>query len=236
MEIYTMKIKSILLIFLTIAGCQIYGQVKKKYVSIDTLGRTVEYLDLLEMAFSKKYKIIKDESDPAVSLSKPVRTTPREYDSLIGLNSNSKFIYEPMHGKKFPSFNTRDLQGKRYNLSAMRGKVVVINFWFVECIPCRIEMPELNELYKQFAENDQVIFLSFAKSTEEKVNRFLSTRKFDYPIALLTPELLKLFNIEGYPVNAVIDKNGICSFASIGLKTGGVNMLNEAIVKALDEK
>ena len=43
--------------------------------------------------------------------------------------------------------NSMDADGKKYKLSDLKGKVVILNFWATWCGPCRMEIPDFNELY-----------------------------------------------------------------------------------------
>ena len=54
-------------------------------------------------------------------------------------------------------FAAVDMNGNSYSLGILKGKVVVINFWFVECKPCVIEMPELNEIVEKY-KSEEVVF------------------------------------------------------------------------------
>src|SRR5262249_20333011 len=49
-----------------------------------------------------------------------------------------------------PAFNVTSLDGQKLDLSALKGKVVVLNFWFIDCPPCQAEMPSLNTLVSEF--------------------------------------------------------------------------------------
>jgi len=50
---------------------------------------------------------------------------------------------------------------KTYSLSSLKGKIFVINFWFLECKPCVIEIPELNKIVEKH-KSEEVLFLAFA--------------------------------------------------------------------------
>jgi len=60
-------------------------------------------------------------------------------------------------GSDAPDFSAVDMNGNSYSLGILKGKVVVINFWFVECKPCVIEMPELNEIVEKY-KSEEVVF------------------------------------------------------------------------------
>lgn len=78
-------------------------------------------------------------------------------------------------------FTATDLEGTTFTLDELKGKVVVINFWFVACKPCVEEIPELNELVEKYEEKD-VVFLGFALDNEKRLNSFLEKTPFKYHI------------------------------------------------------
>jgi len=49
-------------------------------------------------------------------------------------------------GKPVTNFEFKDMNGNLYTLASLKGKVVVLNFWFSTCVPCIEEVPELNML------------------------------------------------------------------------------------------
>src|SRR5436190_22651200 len=58
-----------------------------------------------------------------------------------------------------PAFNMTSVDGEKFELAALRGKVVVLNFWFTGCEPCVAEFTKLNHLVDKF-ENKGVIFIA----------------------------------------------------------------------------
>src|ERR1019366_9444118 len=66
--------------------------------------------------------------------------------SLLGLclgatAPNPAFAVEPLLHKPAPNFVLRDLNHKKLDLHAFRGKVVLLNFWATWCAPCQLEIP-----------------------------------------------------------------------------------------------
>src|SRR6476660_784019 len=62
-------------------------------------------------------------------------------------------------GKKLELFTTKDLNGNPVDLVNARGKIIVLNFWFINCGAFRKEIPDLNKLVEQFKDNKDVLFI-----------------------------------------------------------------------------
>ncbi len=56
-----------------------------------------------------------------------------------------------------PDFKVKDLDGKDLSLEAVKGKVVLLNFWATWCGPCRAEIPSLIELQNRYKDRLQII-------------------------------------------------------------------------------
>ncbi len=127
-------------------------------------------------------------------------------------------------------FTLTDLEGKTWRLQALRGKVVLVNFWATWCPPCRKEMPDLETLYHEFKDQG---FLILAISDEDisKVQPFIAEHHTTYPI-LLDPgrKVNELFQVEGIPKSFVYDRDGKLVAESIDMRTRGqfLEMLGQA--------
>ena len=117
--------------------------------------------------------------------------------------ASSEFI-----GKKAPSFSMTDINGKTISSESLLGKVVVLNFWFVTCQPCIEEIPDLNEVYKKYKNNPDVVFASITFNEKEKVSKFLKKHPLDYPVISDARNICNEFSVNSYPTNMVIDKEG----------------------------
>jgi peroxiredoxin len=105
-------------------------------------------------------------------------------------------------------FTLTDLKGKKYTLSELRGKVVMVNFWATWCPPCRVEMPDLDAIYAHFAPEGLVV-LSISDEESVKVASFIEHTGYR-PAVLIDPEskVHKLFHIDGIPKTFVFDRSG----------------------------
>ena len=116
-------------------------------------------------------------------------------------------------------FTLIDLTGKSWTLSALKGKVVLVNFWATWCPPCRKEMPDLQALYERF--NDQgFVILSISDEEIDKVQPFITERHITYPV-MLDPgrKVNELFQVEGIPKSFIYDRDGKLVAQSIDMRT-----------------
>jgi len=132
-------------------------------------------------------------------------------------------------GSEAPDFTVADLSGKIYKLSDLKGKTVVLNFWFTTCAPCITEMPELNNLVDKYKNDDHIVFLSVTYNTAEAVKTFLTKTAFNYLVAPGQRPLIDQYGIVAYPTNLIIDKNGHVAFLLSGYSTGNVGKIDAAI-------
>lgn len=130
-------------------------------------------------------------------------------------------------------FTLKDLEGKTWTLSSLRGKVVLVNFWATWCPPCRKEMPDLDALSKRFAAQGLVV-LSISDEDAAKVVSYVLAQNLTYPI-LLDPgrKVNDAFHIEGIPQSFVFNRKGKLVAQSIDMRTQGqfLEMLAAADLK-----
>jgi cytochrome c biogenesis protein CcmG, thiol:disulfide interchange protein DsbE len=88
-------------------------------------------------------------------------------------------------GQAAPALVVQELDGQTFDLSAQRGKLVVINFWATWCPPCRQEMPALDAFYRKYhAQGLEMIGLS-ADRPHDRSDVIKVMQSFSYPAAML---------------------------------------------------
>lgn len=148
-------------------------------------------------------------------------------------------VLQGLVGCEAPDFNVTTITGEQLSLRQLKGKVIVINFWFESCAPCIAELPALNKLVDEY-QQQEVVFIAFGKDPEFRISKFLAERKFDYKMVSDKYDLVNDFCvIAGWPMNMVIDKNGIVQYIKPGgytderAKTAAYEMMKPTIDEAL---
>ena len=106
-------------------------------------------------------------------------------------------------------FTVTDLDGKTITSQALRGKVVLVNFWATWCPPCRAEIPDLIKLQEKYKDRLVVLGISEDEAPVDTVRAFVAEHKVNYFIAMTTPELSKVFRgVSALPTTFVLDMEG----------------------------
>lgn len=114
----------------------------------------------------------------------------------------------PQEGAAAPAFSVTTLDGKSITSETLKGKVVVLSFWFIGCPACMAMEPKLNAFKAKFADREDVVFLAMTPDPAANVKKYLSKERFDYLQAADAKSAMAGFVFGVYPKNIVIDRNG----------------------------
>jgi thiol-disulfide isomerase/thioredoxin len=115
-------------------------------------------------------------------------------------------------------FTLTDLDGKTISLADLRGKVVLVNFWATWCPPCRAEIPDLIKLQEKYRDKLVVLGISEDEVSPEEVKAFVTEQKMNYPVAMSTPEMSKIFKgVSALPTTFVVDPEGNMQMRHVGM-------------------
>ena len=151
----------------------------------------------------------------------------------LGFAQSNDFITTKPVNKEFAmDFHVRDMEGGDIKLSDLNGKVVVLNFWFIKCAPCVMEMPDLNEVVSKY-DPEEVVFVGITFDKRELVQQFLDSKDFDYVIAPDAYDTISRYGVQSFPTNMVIDQKGQIILKEIGYRTNMKEVLTSAINQLL---
>ena len=120
---------------------------------------------------------------------------------------------EPRVGYLAPDFTLQSIDGQTVQLSSLRGKSVVINYWVTWCVPCMTEMPALDSIFQDYQDQGMMILSVNGIEQDEltKVNETVNSMALTYPVLLDKGDLLKQkYWIGGFvPTTFFIDDQGV---------------------------
>ncbi len=119
-------------------------------------------------------------------------------------------------GEKTKLFSARDINGYKLSLKELRGKVVVLNFWFIGCPACMQEIPDLNEVAAKYKDNPNVVFIAIALDFKSDLKKFLVSKPFNYHIVEQGDYYARIYGISLYPTNVILDKQGNVALHWVG--------------------
>ena len=111
-----------------------------------------------------------------------------------------------------PDFTVYDREGNPHKLSDFFGKPIVLNFWASWCGPCKMEMPDFEEKYKELGENVQFLMINLTDGQRETVEvaaAFLDSQGYTFPVFFDTAiEAANTYAVYSIPTSYFIDKDG----------------------------
>lgn len=121
-------------------------------------------------------------------------------------------------GGTAPNIEIKMLDGPVVQLSELHGKIVLLNFFATWCVPCRNELPHVQQLWKEFGANDSFRLVVIGREeTKEPVAIFKEQHRFSFPMAI-DPDATAFhkFAKDGIPRTYLISRDGTILFQSIG--------------------
>ncbi|MCP9494679.1 MAG: redoxin family protein [Pyrinomonadaceae bacterium MAG19_C2-C3] len=107
-----------------------------------------------------------------------------------------------------PEAELKTLDGQTFNLQELRGQVVLLNFWASYCVPCRTEIPELNEMQRELGGRGfQVVGVNYYDDADG-VREFQKDVPQDYKQLLAGDDAIQKFDANALPTTYIIDRNG----------------------------
>jgi len=109
-----------------------------------------------------------------------------------------------------PDFTLKSLDGRDVHLSALHGKVVIVNFWATWCGACKVEIPELIDVYqRRHRDGLEIVGISMDDASNDVVARFAKSKNVSYTIVRGDAAVAKAYGgIRFMPQSFVVDRHG----------------------------
>jgi cytochrome c biogenesis protein CcmG/thiol:disulfide interchange protein DsbE len=117
-----------------------------------------------------------------------------------------------------PELSLRDADGALIELAALRGQVVVVNFWATWCGPCRVEMPWFVELHERYRDRGlTMIGVSLDDDGWTSVRPFAEAQAVTYPLAIGDDRVARAYGVGALPTTFIVDRFGRIAVTHEGL-------------------
>jgi peroxiredoxin len=171
-------------------------------------------------------------------MTSPARSAPLVLTVLLALLVPSAHAADDVcnvtRKKANLNFTVKDINGKDVRLSQYKGKVVLLNFWATWCKPCRVEIPALTALYRDYKDQGFVVLGVSVDSEVSAVKPFARVMKMNYPVLIGAghEDLGNAFGpFLGFPTSVLVKRDGAICLEHVG--TVSRSQLEERIGKLL---
>ena len=239
--------KNVILVFLAVFSLSCHH--KRPEPNVYKNLYTGDYLDKME--FENFQKELRDKySDSTkktkinyyfyeIVFSSDSIIQPFKYEVKVGniyvVNPSSAKIFDCIN-KVFPQAKMMSINGDSIQIAGNQNKPTLINFWFTHCSGCIMEMPTLNKLHNKYA--DKMNFIAVTFDDRKDVEKFLTKHDFNFVQVSNADKYLNDLEINSYPMNIFIDKQGVLRNLEGGIPLDSVGKISdgeefEALIKEL---
>lgn len=131
--------------------------------------------------------------------------------NIADANDMSSVTYKL--GSVVHDFTVNATNGKEYKISDLlkTKKAVVLNFWFLNCQPCKMEFPYLQQAYIDYQDDIALLAINPYDGTDDTVSAYAAENNLTFPMASEDAEWADIMQLTAYPTTVVIDRYGtIC--------------------------
>jgi len=108
-------------------------------------------------------------------------------------------------------------EGETKSLGSYKGKVVFLNFWATWCGPCRVEMPSMEAVYKEFSDKGLEILAVNCAEDNATVSSYMKSEGFTFPALLdLDGRVSSYYGVQSIPTTFLIDRDGMIVLRLVG--------------------
>ena len=113
-------------------------------------------------------------------------------------------------------FKEKDFNGNVWDTKRLKGKIIVLSFWYVNNVNCRMQIPDLNNLAATYKSDGDVVFLSIPLDDKKTVEDFLTIEPLNYKHLEKGKNISDKMGVISHPTDVVIDKEGKVQYHTTG--------------------
>ncbi|MFB0910265.1 MAG: TlpA disulfide reductase family protein [Flavobacterium sp.] len=184
----------------------------RDFVALDSNSKEITKEAFLKMLSEGNYIPIRLESDEALfyyKLFKIESTSDTSIKAVIAETAFNEIQNLKKEGTPFPEFSSKDLNGNLITNESMKGKIVVVKCWYIHCVACIKEFPEVNNLVSNYKDRKDIVFISLAEDTPEQLKPFLAKKPLFYSVVPNMKTYMNLtLQLNTFPTHFIIKKDG----------------------------
>lgn len=115
-----------------------------------------------------------------------------------------------------PDWTLFSAEGKKTSLAEMKGKVVLLDFFFIGCEGCMLSLKPLNKLHEQYKDQNVAMVSMTFRDSRKSVMEFKKTYNISYPIYVEAGDVVKSYHVDAFPTFYFIDKEGKIAGVFVG--------------------
>ncbi|MDT3405532.1 TlpA family protein disulfide reductase [Mucilaginibacter terrae] len=129
------------------------------------------------------------------------------------------------------NFKEKDFKGESWDNKRMKGKIVVMSFWYVNNVQCRQSIADMNELAAAYKGASNVVFISVPMDDKKVVEEYLQTNPLNYVHLEKGAKLSESLGIMSHPTSIVIDQNGVIQYHSTGYNIANTMWIGKTVTE-----
>lgn len=121
-------------------------------------------------------------------------------------------------GDYMGDYTVTDINGNTHTFSDLlkEKKAIVLNFWFMDCSPCMIEFPFMQQAYTKYSDSIEILAINPVDKKESAVQKRAHELGLTFPVVLGDEAWISALKITGFPTTVVIDRYGCVAFTHTG--------------------
>lgn len=183
-----------------------------------TLSRSTEFGNAVSTYYSEidflNYKINQAEVNSA-AISIPSGLRKQKLKRRLAIKSDELLPIK----SKAPNWTLYDSEGKKMSLAQLKGKVVLMDFFFIGCGSCLEALKPLNQLHEKYKGQDVVIVSMTFRDSKKASAEFKRIYKIKYPIYIDAGQVVDSYKVVAFPTFYFINKEGKIANTIVGFDT-----------------